>query len=189
MSLGSWFRDYVYIPLGGNRVSTPRWLFNTLVIWMLTGLWHGAAWNFVVWGLIYAVLLVAEKFFVKRFIIDKSNLLARIYTLFFVTLGFVVFNAPDMATAGKDLLGMFGFGSYSLLNDTTLYHLTSNAIIFILGIIGSTPLPKKLYNKIADSKISSVISVIEPLAVVALLFVCTAYLVDGSYNPFLYFRF
>ncbi len=188
MSLGSWFRDYVYIPLGGNRVKTARWLFNTLVVWMLTGLWHGAAWNFVVWGLIYAALLIGEKFFVKR-IIEKNALLAHLYTMFFVILGFVVFNAPDMATAGKDLLGLFGFGGHAFVNDTTLYQLSTNALVFAIGIIGSTPLPKKLYTKLSESKASAVISAIEPIVVVALLLICTAYLVDGSYNPFLYFRF
>ncbi len=188
MSLGSWFRDYVYIPLGGNRVKTRRWLLNTLVVWMLTGLWHGAAWNFVVWGLIYAALLIGEKFFVKR-IIEKNAILAHLYTMLFVILGFVVFNAPDMATAGRDILGLFGFGGHTFVNDTALYQLSTNALIFALGIIGSTPLPKKLYTKLSESKASSVLSVIEPLFVVALLLVCTAYLVDGSYNPFLYFRF
>ena len=188
MSLGSWFRDYVYIPLGGNRVTTARWLFNTLVVWMLTGLWHGAAWNFVVWGLIYAALLVGEKFFVKR-IIEKNALLAHLYTMLFVILGFVVFNAPNMATAGMDLLGLFGFGGHAFVNDTTLYQLSTNALVFSIGIIGSTPLPKKLYTKLSESKAGAVISVIEPIGVVALLLICTAYLVDGSYNPFLYFRF
>ncbi|MBQ5747072.1 MAG: MBOAT family protein, partial [Clostridia bacterium] len=188
MSLGSWFRDYVYIPLGGTRVTTARWLFNTLVVWMLTGLWHGAAWNFVVWGLIYAALLVGEKFFVKR-IIEKNALLAHLYTMLFVILGFVVFNAPNMATAGMDLLGLFGFGGHAFVNDTTLYQLSTNALVFAIGIIGSTPLPKKLYTKLSESKAGAVISVIEPIGVVALLLICTAYLVDGSYNPFLYFRF
>ena len=162
-----------------------RQILNIAVVWMLTGLWHGAAWNFVVWGLIYAVLLVSEKFFIKK-LIDKNAVIAHIYTMFFVIIGFVVFNAPDMATAGKDIVGMFGLGGYSLSNDFTLYTLSSNAFVFILGIIGSTPLPKKLYSKIADSKI---ISVVEPIAVILLLLLSTAYLVDGSYNPFLYFRF
>ena len=188
MSLGSWFRDYVYIPLGGNRVKTARWLFNTLVVWMLTGLWHGAAWNFVVWGLIYAALLIAEKFFVKR-LIDKSDVIANIYTMLFVILGFVVFNAPDMATAGQDIVGMLGMGGHTFINDATIYQLSTNALVFALGIIGSTPLPKKLYSRLADSKIKGVIATLEPIFVVALLLVCTAYLVDGSYNPFLYFRF
>lgn len=188
MSLGSWFRDYVYIPLGGNRVKTLRWLFNTLVVWMLTGLWHGAAWNFVIWGLIYAALLIAEKFFVRK-LIDKNAVLAHLYTMLFVVLGFVVFNAPNMATAGQDLAGMFGFGGYALSNSVTLYHLSSNAVIFILGILGSTPLPKKLYTKLSESRAVKAVDFIEPLGVVLLLLVCTAYLVDGSYNPFLYFRF
>jgi alginate O-acetyltransferase complex protein AlgI len=137
MSLGSWFRDYVYIPLGGNRVKFSRWLFNTLVVWMLTGLWHGAAWNFVVWGLIYAVLLIGEKLFVKK-LLGNTKVISRIYTMLFVTIGFVVFNAPDMATAGKDLLGMIGIGGHSFLNDFTVYNLTSYALIFIIGIIGAT---------------------------------------------------
>lgn len=188
MSLGSWFRDYVYIPLGGNRVTTVRWLFNTLVVWMLTGLWHGAAWNFVIWGLIYAVLLVLEKFFVKK-LISKSNVIAHIYTMFFVTLGFVVFNAPNMAVAGQDFLCMFGLGGYSLSNDVTLYHLSSNMIIFVLGIIGSTPLPKMLHAKLSESRAKNIVAIVEPIVCIALLFMCTAYLVDGSYNPFLYFRF
>ena len=188
MSLGSWFRDYVYIPLGGNRVKFGRWLFNTLVVWMLTGLWHGAAWNFVIWGLLYAVLLIGEKLFVKR-IIDKSKVLAHVYTMLFVTLGFVIFNAPDMATAGKDILGMFGIGGHPLSNSFTLYHLSSNALIFILGILGSTPLPKLIYTKLAEGKAKSIVAIIEPVVCVVLLLICTAYLVDGSYNPFLYFRF
>ncbi|MBQ7897649.1 MAG: MBOAT family protein [Clostridia bacterium] len=188
MSLGSWFRDYVYIPLGGNRVKTMRWLFNTFVVWMLTGLWHGAAWNFVVWGLIYAILLIGEKFFVRK-LIGKNAIIAHIYTMLFVIIGFVVFNAPNMATAGQDLIGMFGLGGYALSSKATIYHLSSNAVIFILGIIGSTPLPKKLHSKLSESKLQGLISVIEPVAVVCLLLVCTAYLVDGSYNPFLYFRF
>lgn len=188
MSLGSWFRDYVYIPLGGNRVRFSRWLFNTLVVWMLTGLWHGAAWNFVMWGLLYAVLLIGEKLFVKR-LIDKNVVIAHIYTMLFVTVGFVIFNAPDMATAGKDLLGMIGVGGYALSNELTLYHLSSNALIFILGIIGATPLPRLLHTKLAEGKAKNVVAIIEPVACVVLLFLCTAYLVDGSYNPFLYFRF
>ncbi len=188
MSLGSWFRDYVYIPLGGNRVKFARWLFNTLVVWMLTGLWHGAAWNFVVWGLIYAVLLIAEKLFMKK-VLEKNAFLAHLYTLLFVTLGFVVFNAPNMATAGEDILLMFGLGGAPLSSDLTLYQLADNALIFALGIIGSTPLPKKIYSRLSEGKLQSIFSFIEPLAVVLLLIVCTAYLVDGSYNPFLYFRF
>ncbi len=188
MSLGSWFRDYVYIPLGGNRVKFARWLFNTLVVWMLTGLWHGAAWNFVVWGLIYAALLIAEKLFMKK-VLEKNAFLAHLYTLFFVTLGFVVFNAPNMATAGEDILLMFGFSGAPLSSDLTVYQLTSNALIFALGIVGSTPLPKKLYSRLSEGKLQGIFSFIEPLAVVLLLIVCTAYLVDGSYNPFLYFRF
>ena len=188
MSLGSWFRDYVYIPLGGNRVKFARWLFNTLVVWMLTGLWHGAAWNFVIWGLLYAVLLIGEKLFVKK-LIDKAAVLGHIYTMLFVTIGFVIFNAPNMATAGKDLLGMIGIGGAPVVNDLTLYQLSSNAFIYILGILGATPLPKLVYSKLAGGRLTKAVAVVEPVVCILLLLVCTAYLVDGSYNPFLYFRF
>lgn len=188
MSLGSWFRDYVYIPLGGNRVNFARWLFNTLVVWMLTGLWHGAAWNFVIWGLLYAVLLIGEKLFVKK-LIDKSRVIAHIYTMLFVTIGFVIFNAPDMSTAWQDFIGLFGFDSSPLSNDFTLYHLSSNALIFIIGVLGATPIPKLIHSKLTDGKAKNIIAVVEPIFCILLFLTCTAYLVDGSYNPFLYFRF
>ncbi len=187
MSLGSWFRDYVYIPLGGNRVSKLRWVFNILVVWMLTGLWHGAAWNFVLWGLLYAVFLLAEKWLP----LDKlPDILRRVYVLLIVMLGFVLFNAADLSQALSDVGGLFGFGGIPAVTEETLYYLRSYGVLFLLGFVGATPLVRDLATKLETGKRSAnVIAVLEPIVLLAMLLVCTAYLVDGSFNPFLYFRF
>ena len=188
MSLGSWFRDYVYIPLGGNRVKLGRWVFNTLVVWMLTGLWHGASWNFVLWGLLYAALLMFEKFVpaIKKL----PTVLRHVYTLFAVLLGWVLFNAEDMSLLGTDLAGMFGLGGLPAVSAETLYYLRSYAVLFLVGIIGSTPLVKNAICKLSSHAVcGKVVAVLEPLALILLLLVCTGYLVDGSFSPFLYFRF
>ena len=188
MSLGSWFRDYVYIPLGGNRVSRGRWVFNTLVVWMLTGLWHGAAWNFVLWGLLYAVFLMIEKWVPA--IAKLPVILRRCYVLLVVVLGFVLFNAADIGQAAGDIAGMFGFGGVPGVTAETLYYLRSYGMVLLLGIVGSTPLVRDLANRLYEGKNSGrVMAVLEPVVLTALLLLCTAYLVDGSFNPFLYFRF
>ena len=184
MSLGSWFRDYVYIPLGGNRVSRGRWVFNTLVVWMLTGLWHGAAWNFVLWGLLYAAFLLLEKFVPA--LLKLPTLLRRCYVLLIVVLGFVLFNASSLQEAISDIGGMFGFAGVPLVNSQTLYYLRSYSALFIAGFIGATPLVKNLAQKLEHKSVGAIL---EPVMLVVLLLVCTAYLVDGSFNPFLYFRF
>jgi alginate O-acetyltransferase complex protein AlgI len=184
MSLGSWFRDYVYIPLGGNRVSKNRWLFNTLVVWMLTGLWHGASWNFVLWGLLFAVMLLLEKWVLK---LEKvPGLLRHGYVLLVVCLSFVLFNAVDMKQCASDFKALFGFAGLPLVTRETLYYLGSYGILFAIGIFGATPVLKNALTKVENTRI---IAVLEPFAVFALLMLCTAYLVDGSFNPFLYFRF
>lgn len=184
MSLGSWFRDYVYIPLGGNRVSRSRWVFNILVVWMLTGLWHGAAWNFVLWGLLFAVLLLAEKWIpgLKKL----PGVLRHGYVLLAVVLSFVLFNAESLSQAGADFAGLFGFANLPLVTEETLYYLRSFALLFVLGIVGVTPVVKQAGNRIAQSKAATVL---EWAWMTGLLLVSTAYLVDGSFSPFLYFRF
>ncbi len=189
MSLGSWFRDYVYIPMGGNRVSKPRWFFNILVVWLLTGFWHGAAWNFIVWGLFFAVLLVVEKLFLLD-LLKKTKVLKRVYIVLAVLISFVIFNASDMREAFSYIGGMFGAGSIPVINSEMLYYLKSYAVVIILALVGSTPIVKNIALRLEKStKFGKVIKVLEPVAVAALLVVMTAYLVDGSFNPFLYFRF
>ena len=188
-TLGGWFRDYVYIPLGGNRVKKWRWVFNTFVVWLLTGLWHGAAWNFVLWGLLFFVLLMIEKLWLKRYL-DKSKVLSRVYLLFFVVMSFVLFNANSMAEAGKDFACLFGFGDLPFINEETIYYLRSNAVLFLAGIVGSVPLVKNLVVRMRSTGWGEkVFAVAEPVVLLGFLLLVTAYLVDGSFNPFLYFRF
>lgn len=182
MTLGGWFRDYVYIPLGGNRVSQGRWFCNILTVWMLTGLWHGASWNFVLWGLLFAAFLLLEKGVpaLKRL----PNGLRQIYVLLVVMLSFVLFNADTLSQAGQDFAGMLGLSGLPICNGVTLYYLRSFTVLFLAGILGATPLPKRLGQRIGRQ-----LPVLEAAAMLVLLLLCTAYLVDGSFNPFLYFRF
>ena len=184
ISLGSWFRDYVYIPMGGNRVGRGRWVWNILTVWMLTGLWHGAAWNFVLWGLMFAVLLLAEKWIPA--LQKLPTFLRHGYTLLAVILSFVLFNAESMAQTGSDLAALFGCTSLPLTSPETLYYLRSYVLLFAAGIIGATPVVKLAAQRLSETKCGAIL---EPLLTAGLLLVCTAYLVDGSFSPFLYFRF
>ena len=189
MSLGSWFRDYVYIPLGGNRVKPSRQLFNLLVVWMLTGFWHGAAWNFIIWGLYFAVFLTLEKFFFGKYL-KESKVLSHVYVLLTVLISFIIFNAPDMKTAFSDIGGLFGAGGVPFLSAEALYCLSDYGVLLIIGIIGATPVVKKFFEGLWDVKgVKNVLAVCEPVFLIGLLTVMTAFLVDGSFNPFLYFRF
>ena len=245
MTLGSWFRDYVYIPMGGNRVKKVRWVFNLAVVWALTGFWHGAAWNFVFWGLIFAVMLPLEKQFYMDFL-NKHKVLSHIYALFFILLSFVVFNADSMAQVGSDLAGLFSgisfvlkgivygmrnnvwvlsavilaaiplafsrvgvcvlillglaifntdpttqaslFSSVPLVSGETLYCLKSNAWMLCIAIFAATPVAKNAMAKL-EAKFGEKLWVAQSVLCLLALILCTAYLVDGSFNPFLYFRF
>ena len=184
MSLGSWFRDYVYIPLGGNRVSKARWIFNIFTVWMLTGLWHGAAWNFVLWGLLFAVLLLIEKWIPA--IGKLPAVLRHSYVLLAVILSFVLFNAQTLSQAGSDLSAMFGFAGLPVVSAQTIYYLKSYGLLFCVGFVGATPLVKNTASRLDQTKAGAVLEVV---MLIGLLLVCTAYLVDGSFSPFLYFRF
>ena len=183
MTLGSWFRDYVYIPMGGNRVSKGRWVFNILTVWMLTGLWHGAAWNFVLWGLFFGVMLMIEKWVPA--LQKLPHFLRHGYVLLAVIFSFVLFNAESLSQAVSDLAGLFGIG-VGLLSPAAVYYLKSYGVLFGLGILGSTPLVKQTAAKLGKTKPGAIL---EPVVLALLLLVCTAYLVDGSFSPFLYFRF
>lgn len=189
MSLGQWFRDYVYIPLGGNRVSALKHLRNIFVVWFLTGFWHGADWNFIVWGLYFAVLLTLEKMFLGKYL-AKSKVISRIYVLFLIVISFVIFNAANMSEALQYIGGMFGIGASGLAGSEWLYNLRSYAFIMVIAAIGATPVPKLIVNKLKQTKAGDVaVSVLAPVFTVFIIVLCTAYLVDGSFNPFLYFRF
>ena len=189
ISLGTWFRDYVYIPLGGNRRGRGRQLMNILLVWMLTGFWHGAAWNYILWGLCFAALLTAEKLWLLERL-EKSRLLSRIYTLFFVMAGFVVFHAQNLGQAVSDLAGLAGAGGIPLVSAEAVYCLRSFGVVLAAGGIGATPAVRVFVRKISENAAGKrVLGLMEPVALAALMLVMTAYLVDGSFNPFLYFRF
>ena len=189
MSLGTWFRDYVYIPLGGNRCGIKRQIFNILVVWFLTGFWHGAQWNFILWGVYFSVLLVVEKLWLFKKL-NQSKVLGRIYALFLITISFVIFNVNSIGDIGEYLKNMFFLGGSEIVNAEYAYYLRSYGILLFIAIIGATSLPKKLYELFRRIKVTSLcLVVVEPLVLVALLLICTAYLIDGSFNPFLYFRF
>ena len=195
MTLGAWFRDYVYIPLGGNRVSQIKWFRNIFVVWMFTGIWHGAAWNFLFWGLYFAVLLIIEKWKLLK-CLEKSGWFKYVYTLFFVLISFVIFNAPDMKTAFSDVGYLFGAGELPFVSAETLYYLKSYGVTLLVGIIGCMPVIPWIIEKLSGytgSKQSAVmytaVNIAKPVILIALVVLSTAYLVDGSFNPFLYFRF
>lgn len=182
ISLGTWFLDYVYIPLGGSRVKKSRMYFNIFLVWMLTGFWHGAAWNFIIWGLYFAILLILEKRFLLKYL-DNTRFFSRIYVLIAVMISFVIFNGTSMGIALSDIGGLVGVGGIPIVSTESVYYLKSYFVIFILAIIGATPIPKRIVSK------SKLIYYLEPVGLILLLIMCTAYLVDGSFNPFLYFRF
>lgn len=189
ISLGTWFRDYVYIPLGGNRVGRARQLLNILVVWMLTGFWHGAAWNFVVWGLMFAVLLIMEKLWLLK-PLSKCRPLAHLYVVFFVVISFVIFNAENMGQALSDIGGLFGAGGIPLVSAEAVYCLRSFALVLILAVLGATPLLRNGLVRLSQYPTAGkVLNALEPFTLFILLLVMTGYLVDGSFNPFLYFRF
>lgn len=189
MSLGTWFRDYVYIPLGGNRVGRARQLLNILVVWMLTGFWHGAAWNFVLWGLMFAVLLIMEKLWLLK-PLSKCRPLAHLYVVFFVVISFVIFNAENMGQALSDIGGLFGAGGIPLVSAEAVYCLRSFALVLILAVFGATPLLRNGLVRLSQYPTAGkVLNALEPFTLFILLLVMTGYLVDGSFNPFLYFRF
>ncbi len=188
MTLGGWFRDYLYIPLGGNRVSKLRWFINIGIIWAATGLWHGAAWTFVAWGVMFGILLIVEKLFLLELLRKAGAVVRHVYVLLMVAISFVLFNAADLPQLIFDIKGMFG--AAPLWSADTAYYLRSYGVLLIVAIIGATPLCKTLWNRFAETNVGKKVSTFaEPLSVCLLLAAVTAYLVDGSFSPFLYFRF
>ena len=185
ISLSSWFREYVYIPLGGNRVPVPKHIRNLLVVWLLTGLWHGAAWNFVAWGLYYGVILIFEKYFFHRVLDKLPEVLRHIYSLVLVMVGWVLFFSPSFAGALEYLKLMFGAGGHGFMDGEALYLLISNLGLWVIAFVSSTPLVYGVYDRYVGRR--------KPVADVVIyagmFLLCVAYLVTETYNPFLYFRF
>ena len=189
ISLSSFFRDYVYIPLGGNRVSKLKWIRNIFIVWFLTGFWHGAAWNFIIWGLFFACFLLIEKLFLKDFL-DKHKIIGHIYTLFLVIISFVIFNADSFNYIINFLKNLFGFGNIPFINKETMYYFRSYGVILFISFVAATPLFKNLIIKFKKNKnLYTIIDILEVLYYLLLLLLVTSYLIDASFNPFLYFRF
>lgn len=190
MSLSSWFRDYVYIPLGGNRKGTIILVRNIFIVWALTGIWHGANWTFVIWGLMYGIMLIIEKLLLTKHLEKMPSILQRIYVLFTVMISFIIFNANSIGEAWNNIIGLFGANGESLINASTVYYLKSYLVVLVIAIIGSTPLLKNIIEKLkTKTNANKIINLLEPIAMASILTIVTAYLVDNSYNPFLYFRF
>ena len=187
MSLSSWFKDYVYIPLGGSRCGKTKLIRNIFVVWFLTGLWHGASWNFILWGLLFGIVLVIEKLFLQKVLDKTPNIFKHIYVLFIVMISFVIFNGENII---NNIQGLFGINNISFINSVSIHYLKNYLIILIISILACTPLFKNIIEKLKNNKkINKVINLLEPIYLVLLLFIVTVYLINNSYNPFLYFRF
>ena len=190
ISLGSWFRDYIYFPLGGSKKGKIKLVRNLLIVWFLTGFWHGASWNFVVWGLMFGILLIIEKLWLGKYIEKLPKFIRSLYVLFIVMISFVIFNANTLKETFSNIAGLFGANSIKITNDYTMYYLKSYLVTIIIAIIGATPLMKIIIEKLKKNNVmNKIINVLEPIAMLGMLLIVTAYLVDNSYNPFLYFRF
>ncbi len=210
ISLGTWFREYVYIPLGGNRKGKGRQIFNLAVVWFLTGLWHGASWNFVIWGLYFCVLLILEKLFLLKVLERIPAVFGHIYTLFLVVISWAIFSYNDMTDGAAYIKTMFGMGTGGLTDERGLYLLMSNAVLFVILIVAATNLPSKLIGRLfapetenpdraaaveagtgvyGERKYQVVYTILQSVFIVGIFLWATAYLVDSSFNPFLYFRF
>ena len=188
ISLSSWFRDYVYIPLGGNRVSKIKHIRNLLIVWFLTGLWHGAAWNFVAWGLYYGVILIIEKYLLSPVLDRLPDIVRHIYSIVLVVIGWVLFFSSSFGQAADYIRVMFGAGAHGFADRESMYLLTSNLILWLILIFGSTPLVHFRYEHMLRTKKWNT-TIINSVVYAALFIVCIAYLVTETYNPFLYFRF
>lgn len=183
ISLSTWFRDYVYIPLGGNRVSKIKWLRNIMIVWLLTGLWHGAEWNFIIWGIYFGILLIIEKTFLLKRAEKIPKIFKIAYTLFFVMISFIIFNGNEII---ENIKGLFGIANIPIISKESIYYLKSYLVVILIGIIGATPIIKNIVKK---DKIKKIINGLEPIYLFSILLLSTSYIIDGSFNPFLYFRF
>lgn len=190
ISLGTWFRDYVYIPLGGNRVNKIKFLRNIIIVWLLTGIWHGASLNFCIWGLFFGIMLIIEKFSFNKYLEKIPSFIRRIYVLFIVMISFIIFGSSNMNDAFNTIKGLFGFNKEVFINNYTIYYLKNYLFVLILAILLSTPLIKKLVLKLKKNCfIKKLFDILEIVSIPIILVIVTSYLIDNSYNPFLYFRF
>ncbi len=189
ISLSTWFRDYVYIPLGGNRKGKIRQCFNIMIVWLLTGFWHGANWNFICWGLYFGIILLCEKLFFGKVLEKLPTFIQHIYSLLLIIIGWGIFAFEDTAKLTQNFKNLFGLNGLTMFNEQTKFWITNYAVLFIILIIASTPLIKNIGAKLNDKCPAVYQCVVEPIVIISLLIISTAYLASNSFNPFLYFRF
>ena len=194
MTLGGWFRDYVYIPLGGNRVSLLKWMRNVLVVWFLSGLWHGASWNFVLWGVYFGVILALEKLFLKKCLERLPNILQHLYAIVLVVISFVIFRLESIREAGSFLAGMFGFGLEEAAGGNGIslgmYQVQNYGFLIVVSIVIALGIPKQLWEKVTQTVWGKKMEkIMKPIVYLVLVMVVTAFLIQSSVHPFLYFRF
>ncbi len=189
ISLSSWFKDYVYIPLGGSREGTFKLIRNILIVWLLTGLWHGSEWTFIIWGTFIGILLVIEKLLLNKYIEKLPSIVRRIYTLFIIMISFIIFSGSNINESFNNIIGLFNF-SNPFINKFTIHYLKDYGLVLIIAIFLSTPILKNTIIKLKENKkINNIINILEIIVLLILLVIVTSYLIDSSYNPFLYFRF
>lgn len=189
ISLSSWFKDYVYIPLGGSREGTFKLIRNILIVWLLTGLWHGSEWTFVIWGMFIGILLVIEKLLLNKYIEKLPSIVRRIYTLFIIMISFIIFSGSNINESFNNIVGLFNF-SNPFINKFTIHYLKDYGLVLIIAIFLSTPILKNTIIKLKENKkINNIINILDIIVLLILLVIVTSYLIDSSYNPFLYFRF
>lgn len=187
ITLGNWFKSYVYFPLGGSRKSLPKTIRNLVIVWMLTGLWHGASWNFIIWGIYFGILIAVERLGFGKILEKLPSAISTAYTFIMVLFGWVLFETPTLSDFGKYFSAMFG-GTGVFIDSTAKYVFASNIIIFVVCIFASTELFKKFVEKLKN-KYTKIIAYSQPVIELGLMVISTAFLVDATYNPFLYFRF
>lgn len=189
ISLSLWFKDYVYIPLGGSREGTFKLIRNILIVWLLTGLWHGSEWTFILWGMFIGILLVIEKLLLNKYIEKLPSIVRRIYTLFIIMISFIIFSGSNINESFNNIVGLFNF-SNPFINKFTIHYLKDYGLVLIIAIFLSTPILKNTIIKLKENKkINNIINILDIIVLLILLVIVTSYLIDSSYNPFLYFRF
>jgi alginate O-acetyltransferase complex protein AlgI len=188
ISLGSWFKEYVYIPLGGNRTTKIKNYRNLIIVWFLTGFWHGANWNFIMWGMYFGVIIIAEKKFLLKWLESKPAFISHFYSIILIIIGWVIFEFESIPGMVQFFKAMSGIGASSLIDSRALYYLYTNVLLLLVAGVFSTPLPSKIA-AVLKKKFEAVNFLLIPAGYSAIVVICVAYLVNQSYNPFLYFRF
>lgn len=189
MTLGRWFRDYVYIPLGGNRVGKLRWCLNIFIVWGLTGLWHGASWNFVLWGLYFGIILVLEKTWILSFLGKIPLIFSHLYFIILITISWPLFYFEDAVIGLKYIGTLFSLGTPPIINNQFLYLFTTNAVLLLVSAMFAVPFAKLAFDKLPENGRKILDQIFMPVFCIIILFLSTSYLANDSFNPFLYFRF